>query len=125
MKGIKNVFVLVVLVLGIFVITGCGKKDLATYAGTYEGKYTKLVGDETKNTDEEFYLELASDGTGKHHRNGESYNLTWDVDGEKFTMTETFIGKIEYTGTLKDGKLNIFNGDPEDIWTYEYVYEKK
>ena len=30
-----------------------------------------------------------------------------------------------YTGTLVNGKLDIFNGDPEDIWSCEYVYEKQ
>ena len=40
-------------------------------------------------------------------------------------MTEKFLGStIDYTGTLKDDKLDIFNGDPDDMWTYEYVYKK-
>lgn len=127
MKNYKRGLLLVtMLVIGIFIITGCGKKDLTEYEGTYEGKYTKLVGDEKQNTDEKFSLELKSDGTGKHNRNDMSFNVTWEVDGENFTMKETFVGDpIVYTGTLKDGKLDIFNGDPKDIWTYEYVYEKK
>ena len=41
-------------------------------------------------------------------------------------MEETFVGDpIVYTGTLKDGKLDIFNGDKDDIFTYEYVYVKE
>lgn len=41
-------------------------------------------------------------------------------------MSETFIGDpIEYTGTLKDGKLDIFNGNPDDDFSCEYVYEKE
>ncbi len=124
MKYFKGVFLLTIVAFSFLVLTGCGK-DLSAYAGTYEGKYTKLVGDEAKNEEEEFSLELKKDGTGVHNRDGESYNVTWTLDGEKFAMTETFIGKIEYTGTLKDGHLSIFNGDPTNDFTYEYVYDKK
>ena len=40
-------------------------------------------------------------------------------------MTEKFLGMtIDYTGTLKDGELHIYNGDPSSDLTYEYVYKK-
>jgi len=127
------------LFLAIFIVmialTGCGSKkeekennkvDLSAYAGTYVGEYTKLVGSDLKETDKEFSLVLNADGTGQHNRNDYSFNVTWSVDGDKFEMKETFVGDpIIYTGTIKDGKLDIFNGDKEDIWTYEYVYHKK
>ena len=126
--------VIAVLLAGLFVFTGCEKDeekedkketDLSAVAGTYMGQYTKLVGDDEKNKDEEFYLELDKDGTGKHHRDDYAFNVEWSLDGTDFKMTEKFVGDpIEYTGTLKDGKLDIFNGDPDDDWTYEYVYEK-
>ena len=85
-------------------------------AGTYKGIYTKFVGDDddAKVTDEVFSLDDLD------------INVTWTLDGEKFTMQETFMGiKLDYTGTLVNGKLDIFNGDPEDIWSCEYVYEKQ
>lgn len=122
----RNSLVIFVLMIGVFALTGCGKKDLSAYAGTYEGDYTKLVGDTKQTTDEEFSLVLNADGTGKHNRDGESYDVEWSIDGEKFKMSDKFGPlTVDYTGTLKDGKLDIFNGDPEDIWTYEYVYTKK
>lgn len=136
MKKILSVsFVIVLLLSGLLVFTGCEKEeskkkdekktDLSTVAGTYIGQYTKLVGDSTKEYDDEFSLELKEDGTGVHNRDDASYKLKWSLDGEKFKMTETFLGSsIEYTGTLKDDKLDIFNGDPDDTWTYEYVYTK-
>ena len=41
-------------------------------------------------------------------------------------MTETFAGmSIDYNGTLDDGKLEIYNGDKDDDFTYMYVYEKQ
>ena len=126
MKRALKILLTLVAVLGIFSLTGCGKKtDLSAYAGNYKGEYTKTVGDETKITDEEFSVELKKDGTGVSRRNGAEYNITWSIDGENFKMTEKFIGTIEYNGTLKDGKLDIFNGDKENIFTYEYVYNKE
>lgn len=121
--------VVALLIAGLFILTGCGEsQDLSAAAGTYEGQYGKYVGDPdtAKVEDEEFSLELKADGTGTHNRDDSSFKVTWKLDGEKFSMSETFIGDpIEYTGTLKDGKLDIFNGDPENALTYEYVYEKK
>ena len=128
MKKHSKILFVALFLCATLLITGCGgkkdsKKDVA---GTYKGTYTKLVGDDTKNTDEEFSLELKEDGTGAHTRDGETYNVEWDIDGEKFTMKDKFGPlTIDYTGTLKDGKLQIYNGDPENIWTYEYNYEKQ
>lgn len=131
-KTLLTMLIGILLIGGLFILTGCGenkeeeapKQDLSAYAGTYQGKYTKLVGD-TKKVEEEFSLELKADGTGTHNRDDSSFNVTWSLDGENFKMSETFIGDpIEYTGTLTDGKLDIFNGDPTNDFTYEYVYEK-
>lgn len=137
-KVVSLSLVIIMLLSGLFIFTGCvdndksDKKDksskteaLSSAVGVYQGQYVKLVGD-TQKVEEEFSLELNADGTGMHNRDGYSFNVTWSVDGEKFKMSETFVGDpIEYVGTLKDGKLDIFNGDPEDMWTYEYVYEKE
>ena len=125
-----NACVLLIIVVAMLasVLAGCGKSAEKSVIGTYEGQYTKFVGDpdEAKVTDEEFSLELKSGGVGIHHRDGMDFNLTWNLEGENFTMKETFLGiSIDYTGTLKDGRLDIFNNDPEDDFTCEYVYVKK
>ena len=117
---------LAVALLGV-IFAACDTTDPAmkAAAGTYVGEYTKLVGDETK-TEESFQLTLKADGTGAQEREGIRFNVTWTLEGENFTMTETFIGDpVEYTGTLKDGKLHLYNGDPEYIFTREYFYTKQ
>ena len=131
-KKLLSILLIVVVLIG---FTGCGKKESTTktkevdksvYAGTYTGLYTKFVGDETKTTDEEFSVVLEKDGTGKSNRDGSSYNIKWSIKGDKFKMTETFMGiSIDYTGTLKDDKIDVFNGDPDNDFTVEYVYEKE
>ena len=124
-----SILLVLVAVFTIVFVTGCGdkKEDLSKYAGTYEGKYTALVGDpENKDEEDVFSLELKEDGTGKHNRNGNDFNVTWEIDGEDFKMSETFVGDpIIYTGTLKDGTLKIYNGDKNNNFTYIYYYEKK
>ncbi len=121
----KCIALLLTLVLVSLLFAACGDPAMKAAAGTYEGQYTKIVGDETRN-EEVFSLTLNADGTGTHARDDMEFKVTWTLEGETFTMKETFIGDpIEYTGTLKDGVLDIFNGDPNDIWTYEYVYNKR
>jgi hypothetical protein len=125
MKKTLKLLLVLVAVVGIFGLTGCGKKaDLSKYAGTYVGEYSKFVGSTEKDT-EAFSVELKSDGTGVSRRGSGEYKITWSIDGENFKMTEKFIGTIDYTGTLKDGKLHIYNGEPTNDLTYEYVYNKQ
>ncbi len=125
MKKITALLVAVLMVLG---LAACGDSALSAAAGTYKGQYTKFVGDgeDAKNTDEEFTLVLEKNGKGTHSRNDLEIDVEWQLEGENFKMTETFMGMtIEYTGTLTGTTLDIFNGDPEDPFTAEYVYEKQ
>lgn len=128
--NLKTMSLALVLIMVCSMFAACGASpEMKAAAGTYAGEYTKFVGDsdEYKVTDEEFSLDLRENGKGTHHRDTLDISVEWSVtaDGE-FKMTETFLGaKSEYTGTLKDGKLDIFNGDPTDDFTCEYVYNKK
>lgn len=134
-KAIKAISVFMIILMMGIVLTGCNndkedkkeeKVDLSAAAGTYKGIYTKFVGDDTKVEDEEFSLELKADGTGVSNRDGASYKLTWSLKGKEFKMTETFAGmSIDYNGTLDNGKLEIYNGDKDNDFTYMYVYEKQ
>lgn len=130
MKKTSKILLTLLMVLGIFSLTGCGKKtdDLSKYVGIYKGEYTKFVGDsdEHKVTDEDFSVELKKDGTGVSTRSGSNYNITWSIDGENFKMNEKFMGLTnEYNGTLKDGKIDIYNGDKSKDITLELVYKKQ
>ncbi len=125
MKIMKLTALFLTLMLLASLLAACADNPLKAASGTYVGQYTKMVGDDTKE-EEEFSLILKEDGTGIHSRGGEAYKITWTLTGEDFTMQETFLGLTnDYTGTLKDGALHLFNGDPANIWTYEYVYSKK
>ena len=92
--------------------------------GTYIGEYGKWVGaaDSERET-EPFSLVLTEDGEGTFSRDGYAFRVTWSLEGESFTMQETFLGAVnDYAGTLRDGELILFTGgEPEDDLTYKYV----
>lgn len=122
----KKIIALAVVLMMVFALASCGNSALKDAAGKYEGVHSKFVGSETWDEDEEpFSLDLKADGTATSSREGAEYSATWELEGENFKMTETFLGMtIDYTGTLKDGELHIYNGDPNEELTYEYVYKK-
>lgn len=106
--------------------TDTAAQSNSSVAGKYEGDYYKMVADEKPVDDEAgFSLVLNEDGTGTHNRNGMDYECTWEADGNNLTMTEKFMG-IEnvYKGTITDTGLDLFLGDPDNQFSFEYVYKK-
>ena len=122
---LKYAAITVMLLLLSACFLACAEDTSVPGAGRWKGEYGKYVGETEKVTDERFSLTLKSDGTGRFDRDGASFDLTWSLDGEEFTMTETYLGiSIEYVGTLKGDTLDIFNDDPTDEYTYEYVFHR-
>ena len=102
-----------------------GMYKLQSLMGFSLAEYAEMVGVSEEEAADSMTLELKAGGKGVHHRDDLDLDVTWTLDGENITMTESFLGaKMEYTGTLSGNSLHLFNGDPEDIWTCEYVYEK-
>lgn len=123
----KNSLLMISLVLiSILFITGCGS-DLSKYAGTYKLEYTKYVGDpETSKNTEDWTIILDKNGKGKSNRDGASYDVEWSIKSDDVIVTEKFAGiSNEYNGTLKDGRLDIFNGDKTNDITLEAVFNKQ
>lgn len=123
----KSILCAFFVMMGLLVIVGCGKNsDLSKYAGTYKLEYSKYVGDpDTAKNTEEWTIVLNNDGTGKSNRDDASYDVEWSIDNENVKVVEKFIGTIEYNGTLKDGKLDIFNGDKTSAITLEAIFNKQ
>lgn len=120
----KKALALILAAAFVLGFAACAAKSSDPILGTYKGTYFKLVGEDEK-TEDEFSVELRKDGKGVSRRAGEEFDMTWTLEGDKFTMTETFLEmKIEYTGTLANGKLDIFAGDPASDYTTEYHYQK-
>ena len=121
----KTLLCTLLVMVGLIILTGCGK-DLSAYAGTYKLEYSKYVADpDTEKQTEEWTIELKADGTGKSNRNDASYDVEWSMDNDNIKLTEKFIGTIDYNGTLKDGKLDIYNGEKTNGLTLEAVFNKQ
>lgn len=122
----KGLLLIALVFVSVLVLTGCGK-DLSKYAGTYKLEYSKYVGDpETAKNTEEWTIVLEKDGTGKSNRDGASYTVEWSIKGDDITLKEKFAGLTnDYNGTLKDGKLDIFNGDKTKEITLEAIFNKQ
>ena len=120
----KVLFGLLIITIGLFIITGCGNSNAV---GTYKLEYSKYVGDpDTAKSTEPWTIVLESNGSGKSSRNGANYDITWSISGENIKLSEKFLGiTLDYNGTLKDGKLDIYNGDKTNDLTMESVFNKQ
>lgn len=124
MKIIK-LLILSALIFAITLLAGCAESPMELASGTYVGQYSKLVGEDVKD-ETAFSLILNADGTGLHSHDGSEFEIRWTLKDERVTVQESFLGlTVDYTGTLKDGRLELFNGDPGKASTAEYVYQKK
>lgn len=110
----------------VLALVSCGASaEMKAAAGTYKGTEYKYNADTEWADNSEWTIELKDDGTGVSKREDTEYDAEWTLEGDKFTLTEKFMGmKLEYTGTLKDGKLEFYNGDPSSDLTCLYKFEK-
>ena len=100
--------------------------EMEAVAGEYKRLYIKMVCSDQKETDKEAKLVLNADGTGMSYRDGLEIKIKeWTINGTEFKMTEKFLGTIDYTGTIENGTISVFNGDPEKPMTYQYVFAKQ
>lgn len=100
--------------------------EMQAAAGEYKRLYIKMVCSETKEDQEEAKLILNADGTGTSYRDDLEIKIKeWSINGTEFKMTEKFLGTIDYVGTIENGTISVFNGDPEKPMTYEYVFAKQ
>ncbi len=100
--------------------------EMEAVAGEYKRLYIKMVCSDQKETDKEARLVLNADGTGMSYRDDLEIKIKeWTINGTEFKMTEKFLGTIDYTGTLENGTISAFNGDPTNPMTYEYVFAKQ
>ena len=139
MKKTMRLFCLLLAALTLFLcFSSCGKKDGSAEgeeegppddpgAGEYEGVYCRYLEYPDELVSDEFSIKLENGGTGVFRREGGEYPITeWTFDGENITITETYLNiTYVYTGTLKDGKLELLRGDPSDFFACEYVLQKK
>ena len=114
-----------IVAIGLIMVTGCASA-MKKASGIYELQYQKYAGDpDTARTKEVWNMILYEDGTGKSNHNGGSYSIKWTLSGENIEIVETFgSSKHEFKGTYKDGVIDAFDGDKNNILTLEVVFNK-
>ena len=120
--------IICLLLVCFMLLIGCGKNEVLSHEGVYKLVYTKYVGDKDKenNIDMTNKITLNSDGTGISVHDGVDHNITWSIDGINIKILESHTESIlEYSGTLENNKLDIFDGNKSNSLTKELVYQKE
>lgn len=123
MKQFKKIFALLLAAAMLFAVTACKKGPDVT--GKYEAiKVTGVDGFEYLVGGE--YVELKKNGKGLFDNQGYQFNLEWELEGETFTGTISFLTIEEpFNGTLKNGVLTIEYGDIIYVMTRGGVSEEE
>lgn len=109
----KKLIALLLVVLTIFSMTACGDED--PNLGKYNCVSSSMIGTEND------WVELKKGGKGTFFSAFE-FDMKWELDGENFTGTVTFLGMEEtLEGTLKDGILTANYGDIKYVFAKEGV----
>lgn len=107
----KKLIAILLVMLMLFSVTACGDKD--PNLGKYNVVSSSMIGTEND------WVELKKGGKGTFF-SGFEFDMKWELEGENFTGTVTFLGMEEYlVGTLKDGVLTASYGD------ISYVFAKE
>lgn len=131
-----SLLLILLLTLGCFVGCGGGKSEttdettiepaaseelnlgtyrLSVFDGTSVAEYAELMEISYEEARNSFVITLMKDGKANLYTDGESSDLTWKLDGEKFQIGE---GGEYFEGTLKNGVITL------DFGTLEIVYTK-
>ena len=108
MTQLKRIMALLLALCLMATLCACGD-DKQDVTGKYNVVSATMDGEDL-GTDGE-WIELKKGGKGTFYM-GFEFTLKWELDGEKFTGTISFLGMEEtLEGTLKDGVLTFVYGD--------------
>lgn len=113
-NSLKKMFIVLILVVGVFVFTGCGKDKKAD-------KKVSIVGTWVYVDSDQFVYTFNKDGSGKYEVAGTIMEFTYKISGNKLSMTykgDTEDFETEYS--IKDDTLNIKDSLGEDT-----LYKRK
>ena len=113
-NSVKKIFIVLILVIGVFAFTGCNK-------GKKAEKKSGIVGTWVYVDSDQFVYTFNEDGSGKYEVAGTTMEFTYKISGNKLSMTykgDTEDLETEYS--IKDDILNIKDSLGEDT-----LYERK
>ena len=123
-------FLLALLLLAsALVCTSCsGRERRHEYSGHYRHKWSGMVmyhfeAGDGRERDQAFYLD--EDGGGTYREGSTKHSISWDVDtdGSVTIEVKSLLFSKTFRGSFEGGSLHLWDGDPEDNWTVEYMFE--
>ena len=110
MKKIRRAVIVLLAVLLLAGLTGCGEKD--PYAGMTAQEKLAAVGDWEMLYDPTVKLSFSSDGTGSQVNGyGISANITWTLQDNKLTIVVEDIMDYTYNFVMEDKDFTVQNTD--------------
>ena len=125
----KTNFKIVALMLAmitvlVFCMTACsggGEPDGAQ--GEYLFEWEKLA--VITRTDYDYKFILDGHGGGEYHHKGSVHKIKYEYQTSGDINIKDTITGIKYNGTLINGELHIYDGDPNSDMVSEFMYKKQ
>ena len=121
MKRKRGIIVLLVVIVMAAFFTGCGPKtDSAAGKYVLEEEHMAIF---TKNDFEGYYYNLDSKGGGEYVHKGSTHKVkyTYNAKTGEIYISDKNTG-INYNGTLINGELHIYDGNPESFTVSEFWF---
>ena len=123
MKRSKLYFITVILLIFVFIISACtSNKVMDSAKGTYNFVYEK--GPLISSTEFDYQFILDGYGGGEYIHKGSTHKVKYKLEGTTINLTDTITG-IKYNGTLQNGELHIYDGNPNGLNVTEFLYQKQ
>ena len=123
MKRSKLYFITAILLIFVFIISACtSNKVMDSAKGTYNFVYEK--GPLISSTEFDYQFILDGYGGGEYIHKGSTHKVKYKLEGTTINLTDTITG-IKYTGTLQNGELHIYDGNPNGLNVTEFLYQKQ
>ena len=122
MKFKKKSIILIYVIASIFVLSACssgGGKDGAE--GTYYFVYEK--GPLFVKDNKDYSIVLYGNGKGEYNREGNKHKLKYTFNNPDIEIMDNMTG-IKYKGTVSDGDLLFYDGDPDDPTVSEFFFQQ-
>ena len=121
MKRSKIFIIIAISIIFVLIITACSSNKVMDSAkGTYNFVYEK--GPLISSTEFDYQFILDGYGGGEYIHKGSTHKVKYKLEGTTINLTDTITG-IKYTGTLQNGELHIYDGNPNGLNVTEFLYQ--
>ncbi len=121
MKRFKY-YVSSVMIIIVFLIGCTNKAEVDEAVGKYYFVYERAPLHYYDDLD--YIMTLDGYGKGEWKREDKIHNIKYTLNGNNIKIEDKLTG-IYYNGTVSDGQLHLYDGDPNDMMVTEYMFEVK